>query len=218
MSLTPATRWPVTIDSSTPATPQPARVATAANPITRLSRSEQFRFAPEARGRRSEMAATVARYLLHYVNIAPLKSPTRCAEINRRRSRRSERRPIGNVSICQRVTSRNGERIFLFFQMDLSLSTISNLSKNYSALANLMAAACYVTPGKTIALKQDSACKNRRDSAAGRRGGCDRLCRYADIERYGCYPLDPFIGEIAAAAINISVERRASAIAFRDTI
>lgn len=32
------------------------------------------------------------------------------------------------------------------------------------------------------------------------------------------FPLDPFIGEITGAAINISAKRRAGAIALRDTI
>lgn len=72
----------MTIDSSTPLPHNPARVATAANPITCLSRSEQFCLAPKA-GPESEMAATWPRYPLHYVNVAPLKSSTRRAKINR---------------------------------------------------------------------------------------------------------------------------------------
>lgn len=48
----------------------------------------------------------------------------------------------------------------------------SRICQNCSALANLTATMCYVYTGKTIALKQDLACKNRRDStrASGRRG------------------------------------------------
>jgi len=94
----------------------------------------------------------------------------------------------------------------------------SNLSKLLSALANL-------TPRQTLAIKQDFARGNRRDSVPGVAGvyehtgwrGSRRdtlLSNATDV-----FTVDPFIGEIAgAAAININAKRRAGAIALRDTI
>lgn len=165
-------------------------------------------FRTQGSGSESEMAATVARYLLHYVNIAPLKSSARRVEINRRRGRH-ERHPIGNTSICQRVTSWNGEGIFFFFFKWTCPYRQSRICQNCAALANLIAATCYVTSGKTIALKQDLACKNRRDSAPGRRGGVTGG-GYADIERYGCYPS---ILLLARSPMRPSTSTRNSALA-----
>lgn len=163
------------------ATPQPARVATAANPITCLSRSEQFCFAPRV-WTGAWNGCNVALCLLHYVNVAPLKSsrPVALKLIDDIRLG-----DTANLSEIRQVTSWSEERIVLKWTCPRQQSRIC---QNCSTLENLTAATWYAYTGKTIALKQDVACKNRRDSAAGRRGGVTGSRYAADIERYGCYP------------------------------
>lgn len=158
MSLTPATRWPVTIDSEVFRYPTSDEgCATAADPITCLREASSFALVPEGEPE-SEMAA------VRSLTFRSLKATDRLSTVCTPR-----------IYFCFSPLPKTDSSV---------LPTVSNLSKLLCTRKSNGRCAPRFHAGKTITIKQDFADKNRRDFTRVHRAGRRDARIAVDAERY----------------------------------